>query len=157
MSSFTPTTTLRSATEADLPLINPMILRSKAHWGYDAVFMKACVDELTLTPSDITENPTIVAVFASRIIGVARINLSDAAVLEELYVDPAAMGQGAGRVLFNWCRETARAAGCTIMTLDADPQAEPFYQAMGATRIGLVPSGSIADRFLPQMSFEITS
>ncbi|MFF2517849.1 GNAT family N-acetyltransferase, partial [Streptomyces sp. NPDC058086] len=29
--------------------------------------------------------------------------------------------------------------------------AEPFYRAMGAVRIGNVPSGSIAGRVLPQM------
>ncbi|MGR3662449.1 MAG: hypothetical protein ACU0CA_14905 [Paracoccaceae bacterium] len=41
------------------------------------------------------------------------------------------------------------------MILDADPQAEPFYLAMGAKRSGLAASGPIKGRFLPQMSFRL--
>jgi hypothetical protein len=39
--------------------------------------------------------------------------------------------------------------GFERITLEADPGAEPFYLAMGARRIGSVPSGSIPGRFIP--------
>lgn len=148
-------TILRRAVTQDLPRINPMILRSKAYWGYDDAFMQACTDELSLTARDITNNPTMVATSNSRIVGVARITLSEPAILKELFVDPDAIGQGTGRLLFSWCIKTAREAGLITMTLDADPEAEPFYKAMGATRIGMAPSGSIPNRFLPQMLFSL--
>lgn len=146
---------LRPATPDDLKDINRLMLRSKAYWGYDAAFMKACVAELTLTKADISNYPTIVVLSKGELVGVARITLSDPAILEELFIDPDFMGQGAGRTLFNWCADTARAAGCTSLILDADPQAEPFYLAMGSIRIGLAASGSIKNRFLPQMSYKL--
>ncbi|MGR3662450.1 MAG: hypothetical protein ACU0CA_14910 [Paracoccaceae bacterium] len=85
---------LRPATPDDLPDINRLMLRSKAHWGYDAAFMKACVAELTLTAADIANNPTILAIAKAEIVGIARITLSDPAILEELFIDPGFMAQG---------------------------------------------------------------
>ena len=41
------------------------------------------------------------------------------------------------------------------ITLEADPGAEPFYLAMGAHRIGSVPSGSIPCRFIPLLEVPI--
>lgn len=41
--------------------------------------------------------------------------------------------------------------------IDADPNAEPFYRAMGAVRIGATPSGSIPGRELPLLEFTLTS
>ncbi len=68
-----------------------------------------------------------------------------------MFVDPQAIGQGIGRLLFEHTIAVGRDLGFTQVTIDADPNAEPFYRAMGAVRIGDVPSGSIAGRVLPQM------
>ena len=66
-----------------------------------------------------------------------------------LFVDPPAIGSGAGRLLYRHVLETAGRLGFTRLTIDADPYAEPFYLAMGARRIGTAPSGSIPGRMLP--------
>jgi hypothetical protein len=44
-----------------------------------------------------------------------------------------------------WAGSPAAAAA----SIDADPNAEAFYLAMGAVRIGQTPSGSIPGRVLP--------
>lgn len=72
-------------------------------------------------------------------------------VLGMLFVDPKAIGQGIGRLLFEHTIAAGREPGFAQITIDADPNAEPFYRTMGAVRIGNVPSGSIAGRVLPQM------
>ena len=41
---------LRPARIEDLEALSALCLRSKAHWGYDAAFMAAWGQELTLTP-----------------------------------------------------------------------------------------------------------
>jgi predicted N-acetyltransferase YhbS len=53
-----------------------------------------------------------------------------------LMIDPNAVGRGLGRLLWNHAVDSASALGATTITLDADPNAEPFYQRMGAETVG---------------------
>ena len=43
--------TVRAARAAEAGDLTELALRAKASWGYDAAFMAACRDELTMTPS----------------------------------------------------------------------------------------------------------
>jgi hypothetical protein len=46
--------------------------------------------------------------------------------------------------------------GFRVLTLDADSNAEAFYEAMGAVPVvGVVPSGSIPERTLNRYAFEL--
>ncbi len=71
--------------------------------------------------------------------------------LEALFVDEPMIGSGLGRRLFADAVDRARRLGLVTLLIDADPGAEPFYQHMGAERIGESPSGSIPDRVLPRL------
>ena len=53
-------------------------------------------------------------------------------------------------------RRIAREAGYTSLLIEADPNAVGFYEAMGADRIGEVPSGSLPGRTLPLLVFRLT-
>jgi GNAT superfamily N-acetyltransferase len=77
-------------------------------------------------------------------------------VLGMMFVEPAAIGQGVGRLLFEHTADAGRALGFTRLTIDADPNAEPFYRAMGAVPIGRVPSGAVPGRTLPQLALAPT-
>lgn len=72
-----------------------------------------------------------------------------------MFVEPDAIGRGVGRTLFEHTVAQARRLGFTALTIDADPNAEPFYVAMGALRIGATPSGSIPGRELPLLRIEL--
>ena len=48
------------------------------------------------------------------------------------------MGQGIGRALFRHAAERAAARNALCLTIEADPNAEPFYRRMGAVRAGRV-------------------
>ncbi|MEM8852728.1 MAG: GNAT family N-acetyltransferase [Pseudomonadota bacterium] len=146
------TITLRPPQAPELDAINHLIMRSKAFWGYDAAFMAACRTELSLTPTDIAGDHAMLAVEDHTPLGIATISVDGAAgELEKLFVAPEAMGRGVGRHLMDWARTTAVEKGATALYIDADPGAEPFYQRMGAMRIGEAPSGSIAGRMLPRL------
>ena len=57
-----------------------------------------------------------------------------AAEIASLYVDPSRWGQGTGRRLIETARGTAKASGCSVVTLQvyADNQpARNFYEALG--------------------------
>ncbi|WP_344049663.1 GNAT family N-acetyltransferase [Streptomyces thermoalcalitolerans] len=147
---------IRPARAAEAGTLTDLALRSKAYWGYDAQFMEACRDELTLAADEVTRRRAMVAERDGRILGFTTLEGEPpAGVLGMMFVDPQAIGRGIGRLLFEHTVATGRDLGFTRLTIDADPHAEPFYRAMGAVRTGNVPSGSIAGRVLPQMTFTI--
>ena len=44
---------IRRARPEEAGVLSALALRSKAHWGYDADFLAACRDDLTLIPEEI--------------------------------------------------------------------------------------------------------
>ena len=56
--------------------------------------------------------------------------------LEHLWVSPAWIGSGAGRLLFERAMDRAASQGAKLVKIEADPNAEGFYLRMGARRVG---------------------
>lgn len=148
---------LRPANPGEADYLTELCLRSKAVWGYDAVFMAACRGELTITAQGFARSLIQVAVEDGRIIAMAQLaQHGRIADIDKLFVDPAALRSGAGRKLFAWCVETARAAGAVAITVVADPDAAGFYRRMGMMEDGKEPSGSIPGRMLPKLHMALT-
>lgn len=146
---------LRPAAPEEAAGLTELCLRSKAAHGYDAAFITACRDELTVLPG-LPGRRLAVAVLDGVPVGVAEFSFDgNAAELEKLFVEPDRMGGRIGRTLFEWvCREAA-SAGVKVIHVDADPGAEGFYLRMGAVREGTRPSGSIAGRHLPHLRIDL--
>ncbi|MDC2956525.1 MULTISPECIES: GNAT family N-acetyltransferase [Streptomyces] len=145
------TISIRPAREEEATLLSDLALRSKAHWGYDPEFLASCREELTLAGPELAARRTAVAERHGGIVGFTTFEGEPPqGVLGMMFVDPDAIGQGIGRLLFTHVLETAQALGFTRFTIDADPNAEPFYEAMGGVPVGRVPSGSIPGRTLTQ-------
>lgn len=143
---------LRPAHASELRELSALCLASKAVWGYDDGFLEACRDELTLTGDDLAKTEIVVASEDGVLLGVAQIeSKGGTADLIKLFVAPDHMGRGLGRKLMAWCIEIARCRGADILTIEADPDAAPFYARMGAKNAGTAPSGSIPGRMLPRM------
>ena len=144
---------IRRAYPAEADVLSALALRSKAHWGYDADFLAACRDDLTLSPDDIANSKVYVIDGADGPSGYYRLVLQDDGVaeLDALFVEPAAMGQGVGRRLWRHAVATAGNLGCSEMIWQSDPQAEGFYLAMGAQREGASESTVMPGRMLPLM------
>ncbi|MEM1246990.1 MAG: GNAT family N-acetyltransferase [Acidobacteriota bacterium] len=147
---------IRAATVDDLDALSQLCLRSKAHWGYDAAFMEACVPVLTLTQDDLEGDLLVIAEKAGVLAGMAQLAGDPGDMeIDRFFVDPPFIGTGCGRVLFDWCLSTARARGATRLMIEADPDAAPFYRHMGAVRVGEAPSGAIPGRVLPLLEIAI--
>jgi GNAT superfamily N-acetyltransferase len=143
---------LRPARPPEASAISDLAMRSKAHWGYDDDFLNACRTELTIAPDRCDGVRLIVAESEGVIIGFYRLSgEAPEGTLEALFVDEPMIGSGLGRRLFADAVDRARRLGLVTLLIDADPGAEPFYQHMGAERIGESPSGSIPDRVLPRL------
>ncbi|MFG2679756.1 GNAT family N-acetyltransferase [Streptomyces sp. NPDC048392] len=149
-------TSIRPAQPGEASFLSDLALRSKAHWGYDAAFLAACREELTLGDGELASRRTAVAERDGSVLGFTTLEGEPpSGVLGMMFVDPDAIGQGIGRLLFTHAVEAARSSGFTRFTIDADPNAEPFYEAMGGVLAGRVPSGSISGRTLARYLIEV--
>ncbi|WP_406198688.1 GNAT family N-acetyltransferase [Kitasatospora sp. NBC_01560] len=149
---------IRPARPDEAEPLSSLALRSKGHWGYDEAFLAACREELTLDAAGIERGRTAVAEDGDRVLGfVTLVGVPPQGELGMLFVEPDAIGRGVGRLLVEDLRGRAAALGFRRLTIDADPNAEPFYLAMGAKRIGSAPSESIPGRELPLLALDIAA
>ncbi|MEU5305893.1 GNAT family N-acetyltransferase [Streptomyces noursei] len=143
---------IRPARLQEASSLTELALRSKAHWGYDTQFLESCRKELTLREGELSARRAAVAEQDGDIVGFTTLEGDPPqGVLGMMFVDPDVIGKGIGRLLFDHVVVTARELGFTQFTIDADPNAEPFYEAMGAVPVGVAPSGSIPGRTLTQL------
>ena len=147
---------LRSPDICECDALTALCLRSKAHWGYDAAFMKACMPVLTVTPGLLKAHTWQVATQGPDLLGVASVRpIGSTACLEKLFVEPGKMRNGTGGALMQWAISQARLSGAECITIEADPQAVAFYARFGARKIGEVPSDAIAGRVLPLLEIRL--
>lgn len=147
---------IRSAIESEASLLTELALRSKGHWGYDALFLEECRIDLTITPEYIASHPIFVVEENERVVGFYSLEKQAHGDVElmHLFVEPDAIGGGYGKRLWQHAVETARELGFQEMVIGSDPQAEAFYQAMGARRVGEVAS-IVRGRMLPLLRFTL--
>jgi GNAT superfamily N-acetyltransferase len=124
---------------------------AKRHWGYPQGWMRAWAGILTVTPHYLRTNPTFVAAEDGVAKGFCSLRLEGAcAHVDHLWVRPDAMGRGVGRALFARGEKLALEAGALRLRIESDPNAEGFYQAMGAATVGRRPAAMDGrERFLP--------
>ncbi|MFJ1597361.1 GNAT family N-acetyltransferase [Streptomyces sp. NPDC088261] len=129
---------IRNARPDEARTLSALMLRSKAHWGYDAAFLAACRDELTLAADELAVRRVVVAEDArsGELLGVASLEgEAPDGTLGLLFVEPGLIGRGIGRTLYAHLLDTARAAGFTRLTIHSDPHAVGFYRALGARAV----------------------
>ena len=152
---------IRLARPDETESLTALSLRSKASNGYDAAFMAACREELTVTAERLAEGEYWVAdadTESEGLRGCACLAPDPGAPTGEIhafFVDPESKRQGIGRLLWAKLRERAETLGLKELRLDADPAAVPFYEALGFRTVGEAPSGSIPGRSLPHMVLKL--
>ena len=148
--------TIRPATIEELSGLSDLCFRSKAAWGYDKAFMEACRRELSFEPRDLDLTPIAVAERDGKPVGVAQVKvINGEADLMKLFVEPSALRRGTGKALLVWATDVAKKLGASRLTIDADPDAAPFYRRMGAYDVGQAPSGSVPGRLLPKLAMNL--
>ncbi|RYJ29518.1 putative acetyltransferase [Streptomyces sp. L-9-10] len=139
---------IREARPDEAPALSALMLRSKAHWGYDEAFLAACRDELTISGGEVTARRLAVAEdeASGEALGVASLEgRAPDGTLGLLFVEPRAIGRGIGRALYAHVLDRARELGFERLTIDSDPHAVDFYRALGARP---VPGGGTLPRLL---------
>jgi GNAT superfamily N-acetyltransferase len=158
MDSTRMTIEIRRAMPQEAPLLGELALRSKGHWGYDADFLANCRHDLSLSPEQIESSPVYVSLDSKgHVTGFYRLMPLDDGIaeLDSLFIEPAAIGRGVGRRLWEHAVEVARSLGFAALEFQSDPHAEGFYLAMGAERCGESESTVTPGRMLPLMCYSL--
>jgi ribosomal protein S18 acetylase RimI-like enzyme len=152
-----PETTIRTARPDEAGAITGVAMRSKAYWGYDDHFMETFRPELTITPAQIEDDHVAVAERDGRLAGFVHLRPESDAVLElvSLFIDTWAIRQGLGQLLWDYALAHAREYGYRAVTLESDPNAEPFYRRQGAVETGRRESPLMPGRVLTLMTITL--
>jgi GNAT superfamily N-acetyltransferase len=154
--------TLRLAKSSECGSLSALALRSKAYWGYDPTFLQACRGELTVKPKAAAAGRVVVLIEEDTPLGFYALDngeRSDEAEISLLFVEPAVIGRGIGRALWEHAVAKARHQGLRRLKVLSDPFALGFYRAVGATLSGKIrspvraPDGS--ERCLPVLHYEL--
>jgi GNAT superfamily N-acetyltransferase len=112
--------------------LREIAIEAKAHWGYD----RAQVEEWALAgdfePESLRRRLLYVAEVDGRAVGwAALIPGGEVGWLEDLWVEPAWIGRGLGRSLFERVAAEAKQRGARRLEWEAEPNALGFYERMG--------------------------
>lgn len=125
--------TVRAARPADHDRLRELTFESKAHWGYEHDLVRRWADGLQFP----TDCERWVAEEDGEIVAWAGLTAprDGVAVLDHLWVDPAAMGRGLGSRLFLVAADRARALGAERLEWGAEPNAVGFYEKLGGRKL----------------------
>jgi GNAT superfamily N-acetyltransferase len=147
---------VRAARVDEADALTELTLRSKAHWGYDAEFMRDARGDLTVTPEYINANTVFVAEIGGVVAAFYSLKADGSELeLHNLFVEPQFIGKGLGKLLWHHAAREARRLDFTRMLVVSEPFAEGFYLSMGAVRIGAFESPIREGRWLPMLEYAL--
>jgi ribosomal protein S18 acetylase RimI-like enzyme len=147
---------IRPAAPSEAAALSSLALEAKAHWGYSGETLESWKGQLEVSPSNLASKPTYVGSIDENVVGFYSLVPSGSTwELDNLWVAPQFMNRGLGRLLLAHALEVAFRGGASSVTVDADPNAEPFYLSCGAIRCGEVPApiSGQPNRVRPQLAF----
>ncbi len=148
---------LKIGTLNDLDLVNQLLRLSKAHWGYDQLFMDKFMKELCVKPYHLEAGLTTLVFKDNKLIGFYAFILCDdnALELDYFFLHLDHIGGGLGQEMWDACCQTAKAFGKNEFIIWVDPNAENFYLRMGCKKIGVRKSSMMPNRFPSILEFKI--
>lgn len=145
---------IRAAGAGDVPRLRAVALAAKGHWGYPPEMLDRWAQR-DLTAEALAAKRVFVAETGGDTVGWASlVGEGEVCVLDDLWIDPAWMGQGIGTALFAHAAEQARHAGAARMEWEAEPNASGFYAAVGG-RYLRDSEPTVFGRVLPVMGVEV--
>jgi GNAT superfamily N-acetyltransferase len=129
--------TIQRATPEQAETLTGLTVAAKRHWNYPEKWIQIWLPLLTITSDYILENETWAAVEGETCVAYYSLKQEGEFLwLDNLWVLPEFIGQGMGRELFQHALERSRVRGASVLKIEADPNAQNFYEKMGARKIG---------------------
>jgi GNAT superfamily N-acetyltransferase len=118
-------------------ILTEIAISAKRHWNYPERWIEIWLPLLTISPEYISQNETWMAALDLKPAGFYSLCLDSTSLwLDNLWVLPNFMGQGIGKQLFQHALERSKTLGASILKIEADPNAQSFYEKMGVRKVG---------------------
>jgi N-acetylglutamate synthase-like GNAT family acetyltransferase len=148
---------VEKANKEDHQVLTEITKKSKAFWGYSEQQMILWNDALTISEDQIESQFIYKLAHENQIIGYYSYYFKTEKIikLDNLFLLPEFIGKGIGNQLMtDFLNRIKEITTIKKVLLDADPNAEKFYQKFGFNTIGQLET-SIKNRFLPQMELNL--
>ena len=127
---------IREGSETDYERLRAIAVEAKAHWGYDRALVEEWARGGDFEPESLRARLVYVAEVEGAPVGwAALIPRGEVGWLEDLWVEPAWIGQGLGRALFEHVAAAARRRGARRLEWEAEPNAHGFYEHLGGAYV----------------------
>jgi GNAT superfamily N-acetyltransferase len=146
---------IRDAVPGDIDALRRVFRRSSLSNDSDRITLLAHPEVLELSDLAVRQGRTRAAVTHHVIAGFATwLAAGDVTEIEDLFVDPEWMGQGAGQALVADLIAAARRRGARRVEVTANQDALAFY-----AKAGFVPAGTAETQFgpAPRMHLDLTT
>jgi GNAT superfamily N-acetyltransferase len=140
---------VRPAAPVDGGRLQAVAEAAKGYWGYDSARVRSWAASL-----DFSREIWVVEVDGEIVAWAALLPPSvGICELDDLWVEPGAIGSGIGTALFGHAEARARELGARMLQWQAEPNAVGFYERMGAETVGTATSSW--GRILPVMRVDL--
>ncbi|TJX68094.1 GNAT family N-acetyltransferase [Soehngenia saccharolytica] len=148
---------IRRAYPFEAGVLTDLAVASEAYWGYDKKFLDTFRAVYKVSEDYIINNPTFVLEEDDKAIGFySIIENSEGVVLEYFYIDPSYIRKGYGRILWDHLIEFCKNRGILEFDFVASNEAVPFYEKMGAIKVGETKSLVESDRRVNKLKMVIS-
>ncbi len=130
---------IQRAIPSQAEALTQIAFAAKRHWGYPEHWIQLWLPLLTITPEFLEKHETYVAYIDEQPVGFCALSLeNEKASVEHLWVLPEYMDQGIGAGLFKCMLSRCKELGARVLEIESDPNAQGFYERMGAVKVGEV-------------------
>jgi GNAT superfamily N-acetyltransferase len=145
------------ATPNDADSLTQIAISAKRHWNYPEAWIQHWLPQLTISVEYISTNEVWIMTNEGKPIAFYALSQDEEGYeLGHLWVLPEYIGKGIGKQLMNHAFERCKLLNITALKIYADPNAQTFYEKMGAKKISEYHSDLFGeDRVLPVMEIEL--
>lgn len=145
------------ATPNDAEVLTAIAVSAKRIWNYPEAWIQHWLPQLTISVEYISANEIWVMKDEEIPIAFYALNQDEGSYeLDHLWVLPEYIGKGIGKQLLRHAFERCKLLNISVLKIYADPNAESFYEKMGAKKISEHHSDLFGeDRVLPIMVIKV--
>jgi len=137
--------------------LTEIAISAKRHWNYPEAWIQHWLPQLTISSEYISMNEVWMMVDKEEPIAFYSLSQDEEGYeLGHLWVSPEYIGQGIGKQLFGHAFERCKLLNISTLKIYADPNAQSFYEKMGAKKVSEYHSELFGqDRVLPVMEIRL--
>lgn len=137
-------------------ILSDIAFKGKSYWNYTTEQLNSWKEDLTISKDYINKFDVYKLVDENTTIGFFSLIEIDSKTIkvDYFFMYPEFIGKGNGKRLLSSVIELSSKKSANRIILDADPNAQKFYEHFGFTKYAEIDS-SIKNRFLPQMELVI--